>query len=347
MASIQKRGSTFRARVIRRGYPTQSKTFNSKAEALKWARDIEHKIDNGTLPKHSKQTNILKNLNTPFKVATAEYITAHTALKKNYKSETLIIKKLNELWGELPIIEVNKAAVLSLRDFMISKNRAGATINKYYNAISKIFQMLQNEWSLAIDNPIKGIKRMPASPSRVKRITGLTLEVLMRSAQETSPKLFTDILEIALETGMRRGELMGLQWHEVDLVNRRVYLYVTKNSYPRQLPLTQKAVEVFKSIPKTHADKVFPVSLTWLRRCFEKTRQKAKLTWTDDAKNPFEDLRFHDLRHEALSKLSDAGLNVIELAHISGHRVLSMLQVYTHPSHEAIFAKLDKSNVIT
>lgn len=344
MASIQKRGTTYRARITRRGYTTQSQTFNSKVEAIKWARDIEHKIDNGTLPSHLKPTNILKNLNTPFKVATAEYITAHTALKKNYKSETLIIKKLTELWGELPIIEVNKAAVLSLRDLMISKNRAGATINKYYNAISKIFQMLQDEWSLTIDNPIKGIKRMPASPSRIKRITGLTLDTLMKAAEDTSPPLFTNILEIALETGMRRGELMGLQWHDVDLLNRRAYLYVTKNSEPRQVPLTQKAVEVFKSIPKTDPDKVFPVNMNWLRSCFEKTREKAKANWVGDSKNPFDDIRFHDLRHEALSKLSDAGLNVIELAHISGHKVLSMLQVYTHPSHEAIFAKLDKSS---
>lgn len=185
---------------------------------------------------------------------------------------------------------------------------------------------------------------MPASPSRIKRITGETLEVLMQSAQESAPPLFTQILKIALETGMRRSELMSLEWRDLDLDNRRVHLHITKNSTPRRVPLTQEAVLVFKSIPKTHPDKIFPVSMCWLRRHFEKTRANAKQKWLKEGINPFEDIRYHDLRHEALSRLSDAGLNVIELAHISGHRVLSMLQVYTHPSHEAIFMKLDKKH---
>jgi integrase len=108
------------------------------------------------------------------------------------------------------------------------------------------------------------------------------------------------------------------------------------------IPLTKDAVAIFKSIPKTHPDKIFPVSLCWLRRYFEKTRASAKQSWSGDGANPFKDMRLHDFRHEALSRLSDAGLNVIELAHISGHRVLSMLQCYVHPEHEAIFTKLDR-----
>jgi integrase len=343
MASIQKRGSTYRARVIKREHPTYSKTFGTRIAAVKWARSIEAQIDNGTLLPKEKNQLPFRNMSTPFKVATEEYIRTHTVHKRNYKSETFIINKLADYWGDLPIEKVSKERVLQLRDSLVNANRAGATINKYYNAISKIFQMLQNEWSLEIDNPIKGIKRMPVNPSRIKRITGETLEILMKSAKENAPPLFTQILKIALETGMRRSELMGLEWQDVDLENRRVHLHITKNKNPRRVPLTQDAVATFKSIPKIHPDKVFPVSLCWLRRYFEKTRTQAKLSWPHKGINPFEDIRYHDIRHEALSKLSDAGLNVIELAHISGHRVLSMLQAYVHPSHEAIFEKLDKS----
>jgi len=342
MASIQKRGSTYRARVIKREYPTYSKTFDTRIEAVKWARGIEAQIDNGTLLPKEKSELSFRNINTPFKVATEEYIRTHTVHKRNYKSETFIINKLANDWGDFPIKAVGKERVLQLRDNLLAADRTGATINKYYNAISKIFQMLQNEWSLQIDNPIKGIKRMPANPSRIKRITGETLEILMQSAHESAPPLFTQILRIALETGMRRSELMGLEWQEIDLDNRRVHLYITKNSTPRRVPLTQDAVAIFMSIPNTHPDKVFPVSMCWLRRYFEKTRAKAKQKWSKQGINPFEDIRYHDLRHEALSRLSDAGLNVIELAHISGHKTLSMLQTYTHPAHEAIFAKLDK-----
>lgn len=314
-------------------------------QAVKWARGIEAQIDNGTLLPSEKFINASKNTTTVFKVAAEEYIKTHTVHKRNYKSETFIINKLISYWGHLPISAVGKEQVLQLRDELVSAKRAGATINKYFNAISKIFQMLQNEWSLKIDNPVKGIKRMTANPSRIKRINGETLEMLMQAASHCAPPLFTQILKIALETGMRRGELMGLEWRDVDLKNRRVHLHMTKNSMPRRIPLSRAAVAAFETIPKVHPDKIFPVSLCWLRRYFEKTRAHAKINWLKQGTNPFEDIRYHDIRHEALSRLSDAGLNVIELAHISGHRVLSMLQVYTHPSHEAIFAKLDKSHL--
>jgi len=341
VASIQKRGSTYRARVIRRGYPTQSKTFNTRIEATKWARAIETQIDSGTLQKLEKPTIQLINADTPFKIAANYYIKTHTIHKRNYKSETYIINALIRYWGEIEVCHIDVPKVLTIRDELLARQRSGDTINKYFNAISKIIQMLQNEWSLPLNNPIKGIKRMPANPGRTKRINGLIEKTLIQAAQNTSPRLLRHILELSLETGMRRSELMGLNWIDIDLEKRRIYLHVTKNGEPRQVPLTQKAVAILKEIPKDNPNKVYPVSLCWLRRHFEKVRERAKEDWQHSGENPFKDFRYHDLRHEALSRLSDAGLNVIELAHISGHKTLSMLKRYTHPSHEAIFAKLD------
>ena len=88
-------------------------------------------------------------------------------------------------------------------------------------------------------------------------------------------------------------------------------------------------------------ERVFPMSMTCLRSQFQRIKEYAKPKWDGKGINPFEDLRFHDLRHEALSRLSDIGLNLIELSHISGHKTLGMLKRYTHPSHQAIFLKLD------
>jgi integrase len=89
-------------------------------------------------------------------------------------------------------------------------------------------------------------------------------------------------------------------------------------------------------------ERVFPMGMDALRSQFRRLKDRVRSEWNGVGINPFEDLRFHDLRHEALSRLSDAGLNVIELSHISGHRTLGMLKRYTHPSHEAIFLKLDE-----
>jgi integrase len=342
MASIQKRGSTYRARVIRRGHPTQSKTFNTRIEATKWARGIEAQIDSGTLKTIEQPPIQLINADTPFKIAADYYIKTHTIHKRNYKSETYIINALIRYWGEIKVSHIDVPKVLKVRDDLLANQRTGDTINKYFNAISKIIQMLQNEWSLPLNNPIKAIKRMPANPGRTKRINGLIEKTLIQAAQNTSPRLLMCILELALETAMRRGELMGVKWRDVDLEHRRIYLHTTKNGEPRQVPLTQNAIKILKTIPRDDSEKIFPVSLCWLRRHFENARNNAGEVWTQPGSNPFEDLRFHDLRHEALSRLSDAGLNVIELAHISGHKTIAMLKRYTHPSHEAIFRKIDR-----
>jgi integrase len=141
---------------------------------------------------------------------------------------------------------------------------------------------------------------------------------------------------------MRRGEFMGLKWPDIDIPSRRAFLHTTKNGEPRQVPLTLKAVQILSEVKNEDPEQVFPLSMDALRRYFEKAVKTAKDNWTSSGINPFEDLRVHDLRHEALSRLSDAGLNVIELSHISGHKTLAMLSRYTHPSHEAIFAKLDE-----
>ena len=137
---------------------------------------------------------------------------------------------------------------------------------------------------------------------------------------------------------------MGLTWADIDLRNRKAYLHDTKNGDPRQVPLTQDAVAILSALSKDESGKVFQMSLVTLRIQFERVCVFAKKQYTENGTNPFEDLRFHDLRHEALSRLSDAGLNTIELAHISGHKTLGQLKRYTHPSHQAIFLKLDHQN---
>ncbi|MBT8549993.1 site-specific integrase [Polynucleobacter paneuropaeus] len=276
-----------------------------------------------------------------FKEAAEHYITTHSIHKKIVRCESSRLRILIKRWGQLPVEQVDKFAVLTLRDDLLKLGRSGETINHYFNTISKLFQMLEGDWDLAIPNPIKGIKRMPAPQGRTKRVNAKMEELLLASCHELSMPLLSSIIRFAIETGMRRGELMGLKWTDIDLPNRRAYLHTSKNGEPRQVPLTQKAIAVLQGLDKEDVDQVFPMSLNVLRNQYERARGHAKERWNELGINPFIDLRFHDLRHEALSRLSDAGLNVIELSYISGHKTLGMLKRYTHPCHQAIFSKLD------
>lgn len=341
MAAIQKRGKKYRVRIIRKGVPTQSKTFNTHAEALRWSRDVESQIDKGEFtPDKALAIRTLDKSTLSFSAAADHYIRTHSIHKKIVRSETYRLKILIKRWGELPIEQIDKTAIFKLRDDLLKLGRSGDTINHYFNTLSKLFQMLSGDWDLPIGNPIKGIKRMPPSKGRTKRVD-INLESLLLSGCKTlSLPLLHCIIQFAIQTGMRRGELMGLTWTDIDIDNRKAYLHQTKNGEPRQVPLTRQAIAVLETLPND-AGRVFPMGMSALRSQFQRLKLFSKSKWIGNGNNPFEDLRFHDLRHEALSRLSDAGLNVIELSHISGHRTLGMLKRYTHPSHTAILNKLD------
>ena len=129
---------------------------------------------------------------------------------------------------------------------------------------------------------------------------------------------------------MRRGELLGLEWQHVDLDKRTAYLPITKNGTNRTIPLSLKAIETLQLLPRDISGRVFPLSATALRGLWARACKRAGI----------EDLRFHDLRHEATSRFFEKGLNVMEVAAITGHKDLRMLQRYTHLRAEDLAVKL-------
>ncbi len=339
MASIQKRGSAYRVRITREGKSTLSATFPTKAEALAWDSEIRAKIRLGIYQDGSELKPIRKS---NFEEAANHYIKTHSIYKKSSYSEIGIIRILIKRWSSLDIAELNKSHVLALRDELLSLGRAGSTVNHYFNAISKIYQMLIEEWGLPVINPIKGLKRVPNNKGRSVRVNRDIESLLLAGCQKIHTHLLASIIEFAIQTGMRRGEIMSLTWADIDLENRKAYLHKTKNGEARQVPLTLLAVEVLRALPKIE-DKVFSMTFDSLRSQFKRLKSHLNQSWDGYGANPFNDLRFHDFRHEALSRLSDTGLNVIELSHISGHKTLGMLKRYTHPAHSAILFKLDKN----
>ena len=131
---------------------------------------------------------------------------------------------------------------------------------------------------------------------------------------------------------MRRGEILNLKWGQVDLKRRCVTILESKNGHSRTIPLTPTAFGVVESVSRT-SDQVFPVSQCALRMAWGRILKVAEI----------EDLRFHDLRHEAVSRFFEMGLTAPEVASVSGHRSLSMLSRYSHVN-QSHFVKLFSSN---
>ena len=137
------------------------------------------------------------------------------------------------------------------------------------------------------------------------------------------------IIILAIETGMRRGELLNIQSQDVDLEARTLHIPITKNGHPRTIPVTEAACSVLGSCMSDNG-RIFPPSANAFRLAWERLKTRIGI----------KDLRFHDLRHEAISRFFEMGLSVPEVALISGHRDYRMLFRYTHLKAEDVVLKL-------
>ena len=142
-------------------------------------------------------------------------------------------------------------------------------------------------------------------------------------------------VKLALATGMRRGELLSLTWHDIDWRSATAVLNRTKNGLKRSVPLSAEALTVLREMGGTRGqnDRVFRISANGLRLAWERATHRAQIA----------DFHFHDLRHEAISRLFELGLSMPEVALISGHKTPSMLFRYTHLRAEDVGKRLRMS----
>jgi integrase len=130
---------------------------------------------------------------------------------------------------------------------------------------------------------------------------------------------------------MRRGELLSVEWVNVDLNKRTALLPITKNGESRGVLLSSRALSVLRSLPPSTTGRVFgELTADALKLSFRRAVARAGITG----------LRFHDLRHEATSRLFEKGLNVMKVASVTGHKTLQMLKRYTHLNAVDLAARL-------
>jgi integrase len=339
MASITTRNGSYRARITRKGHSTISKSFKTEYDAIKWVRQVEVQLELGIYQEQSKKRFI--KLDMSFTEASDRYIKTHVVHKLNHRTESGILGLISKRWDSRKLSSIQKQDVLMLKEDLLKVGRAASTVNHYINAISQLYQVAMNEWELKLSNPTTGIKRMTEPQGRMKRLPPEAENMLLKHSSESTLLPLSSIIVIAIETGMRSAEILSMRWEDVDLNNRKVLIRHTKNGESRVVPLTSRAKnELEKLMSNYDSELVFPYCRWQVRRQYVKAVARAKSTH-EGMQNPFIGLRFHDLRHEALSRLSDKGLNVIELSYISGHKTLSMLKRYTHPDHANLIRKID------
>ncbi|MDT4851235.1 Phage integrase family protein [compost metagenome] len=261
----------------------------------------------------------------------------------------------------------------SYRDQRLAEGLAAATVRRELALISHVFTIARKEWRMeSLSNPVELIRQPSVDDARDRRILSADvwtlrdgklicehldeLEMICRYARSAE---LPQIVLFAVETGMRRSEIAGLLRGNIDVEKRTATLPLTKNGSARGVPLSSRAVEIVKSQPKREDGRVFRSRPDTITKAFNDAIVDARQAYTEGLalrlaregmaqeeiaplleRDIFlADLRFHDLRHEATSRLAET-FPLHELTRITGHQDTRMLMRYYHPKAEYLAKKL-------
>jgi integrase len=291
MASIRQRASVWQARVRRKGYPDEVCTFKTKGDAQVWARGIESAMDQGSHQSIQQAREIL------LADILSRYMEEVTPLKRGAKREAESIQFImRQKFAAFSMANLSPAVVASYRDLRLKTVSAG-TIIRELSIPSGAISHARKEWSLPTAHPCAPVRKPPTPQGRSRLLSSdedARLVAELQPVRRRSPWM-VPLVGLALETAMRRGELLSLRWENVNLATQTALLPLTKNGSSRVVPLSKKAIAIFEALPQCGGfGPVFPLSHMTMHNCFVDACKRAGIT----------NLRFHDLRHTATCRLT-------------------------------------------
>lgn len=321
MAVVQQRGSKWQCRIRRKGFPDVAKSFTTKEDALKWSRTVERQMDLGEYNPLGLDT--LSDL-------IDRYLKEVTPLKKGAKQEQyrLAAIKADKL-GKMALRDIYAQEVATFRDSRL-KTCKPVTVLHDLCTLSAVLEHARLEWSVPIANPVRAIRKPSAGKGRDRRLLDGEYDKLLTQLQAARTPWIAPLFVFSVETACRMGEALALKWIDVDLKKRLAVFRDTKVGEQRVIPLSHKAIETLRELPRDLNGDVFPISRHGVDDAFRRACKRAGVL----------ELRWHDLRHEGVSRLHELGLSTVEVASISGHKTLACLARYSHMKAERLAEKM-------
>jgi integrase len=324
MASILKMPTgTFRVQIEHNG-KREYKTFRTKSLAASWATQREGEIERG----------LIANVDLAQRTSLSEVIQDYRARVLPTKRGHHIKFTLNLLereFGKARLMSITTRDVTIFRDARLASGASGSTVVKDLNLLRVLIDHAIRELGIHLPaNPARICKNPKVAPSRTRV---LDADEQARLFAAFAHPLLPAITTLALETAMRLGELLNMEWRDINFKTRTVSIPLTKTDTPRVIPLSTNAIETLHAIPRHITDER-------LFRCWKKADSFEKTFRRAVVEARLENFRFHDLRHTATSRLAQRLPNVIELSAITGHASLQMLKRYYHVSAEELARKL-------
>lgn len=335
LSSAVKQRTSYRVMVRLRGYPAQYATFGRLTDAKRWGHQTEAAIREG---RHFKTSEARKH-------TAAELIDRYSREVLSHKSESKRRDQERHLkwWkariGSRVLADVTPALISENRTTLATEitvrnvKRAPGTVNRYLSSLGHVFAVAEREWGWIDQNPVRKVSKLKEPRGRVRFLSDDERQTLFEACRKSIDGRLYPLVVLALSTGARQGELLGLRWRDCYLTKGVAVLQHTKNEERRALPLACLALELLKGRSKVRrldTDLVFANRsgrAVFPRKSWERALKAARI----------EDFRWHDLRHSAASYLAMNGATLAEIAEVLGHKTLAMVKRYSHltESHTA------------
>ncbi|WP_336817167.1 site-specific integrase [Burkholderia gladioli] len=313
--------ATYQAKIRRKNCPTQSKTFQNKKDAERWMRAAEAALDRGEMPTPANPKP--NGLNTLADILRRYRDTVCNDHKGGWIEVLKINIWLRQSFSKTPLADLSPSMMAAWRDDRLKKVKP-ASCAREMNLLFAAINKARTEWGCTI--PDCKVARPKSPPHRERVLEDDEEVVLLTSARASVNPHLAPAIEFALATAMRAGEIIGLRWVDVDRQRRVCRIREAKNGHPRDVPLSSKALAALESIERD-GERVFSrLTSDTLKHLFARLTKRCEL----------DNLRFHDLRHTAITRYARLGMNPIQLAVISGHKDIRMLARYTHLKAEEL-----------
>ena len=337
MATFEKRrnedGSTgYRVKIRLRGFEPVSATFDRLTDAKTWASQTETDLKANRYFGAAKRHTVSELLD--------RYVAEGLTGLKSARDVKQRLGVWRDRVGKLLLSDMSVGTIKKHKDEIKATpkergegERSGADVNRTMAALSSALSFAVKELEWLEENPMKRVRKFAESRGRVRYLSEDELPALLKACKaSTNPDLPLAVM-LALSTGARQAEVMGLSWKQVDLKAKTAQLIDTKNGERRILPIVGEALTLLQQrgkVRKIDDDRVFPAgrrskkpdAVADLRAPWEAALKAAEIT----------DFHWHDLRHTCASYMAMSGVSQIEMAKLLGHKTLSMTMRYSHLS---------------
>jgi len=338
-------GVSYRVQVRLSGAFPITKTFRRLTDAKEWFAKMAHQIhDQQDFPeREARRRTVVELVDRRLEMVARD---KPHALGK----QTQLLTWWKDQIGPFKLAQVTPAVIAQKRDELLAENigtdeeprrRSPATVNRYLAALAKAMAVAVREWHWLQDNPAHHVTKGTETTGRVRYLDDDERERLLKTCRQSPLAELELMVMLAISTGMRRGEILGLRWPDLDMKRHQAVLHKTKNRERRSVPLVPQVhglLEAHAKVRRLDTDLVFPQPGKEVpidpAHWFEKAVAAAKI----------EDFRFHDLRHTAASYLAMSGATAGEIAAVLGHKTLAMVKRYAHLSDAHTTTVVERMN---